>query len=89
MRRNFIHQIPALDDAGRVVRLFRLEELIKPKERSNIVVIMAGGKGERLKSLTTNCPKPMLEVGGKPILEIILEQCIEGGFESSIFLSAI
>ena len=85
MRRNFIHQIPALDDAGRVVRLFRLEELIKPKERSNIVVIMAGGKGERLKSLTTNCPKPMLEVGGKPILEIILEQCIEGGFREFYF----
>ena len=45
MRRNFIHQIPALDDVGRVVRLFRLEELIKPKERSNIVVIMAGERG--------------------------------------------
>jgi dTDP-glucose pyrophosphorylase len=85
MRRNFIHQIPALDDVGRVVRLFRLEELIKPKERPNTVVIMAGGKGARLKSLTTNCPKPMLQVGGKPILEIILEQCIEAGFQRFYF----
>ena len=48
MRRNFIHQIPALDDAGRVVRLFRLEELIKPKERSNIVVIMAEGGASKI-----------------------------------------
>jgi len=85
MRRKFIHQIPALDDDSRVVRLFRLEELIKPNERPNTVVIMAGGKGERLKSLTTNCPKPMLQVGGKPILEIILEQCIEIGFREFYF----
>ena len=85
MRRNFIHQIPALDDSGRVVRLFRLEELIKPMERPNTVVIMAGGKGERLKHLTSNCPKPMLQVGGKPILEIILEQCIEVGFREFYF----
>ena len=85
MRREVIHQIPALDDTGRVVRLFLLEELIKPRERPNSVVIMAGGKGERLKHLTSDCPKPMLPVGGKPILEIILEQCIEAGFREFYF----
>jgi NDP-sugar pyrophosphorylase family protein len=41
---------------------------------------MAGGKGKRLGQLTRECPKPMLPVRGKPILEIILEQCIEAGF---------
>lgn len=85
MRREVIHQIPALDDAGRVVRLFLLEELIKLKELPNPVVIMAGGKGERLKHLTSDCPKPMLPVGGKPVLEIILEQCIEAGFRNFYF----
>ncbi|SEK59262.1 nucleotidyltransferase family protein [Ectothiorhodospira marina] len=85
MRHEVIHQIPVIDDTGRVVRLFLLEELIKPKKRPNPVVIMAGGKGERLKHLTSDCPKPMLPVGGKPILEIILEQCIKAGFREFYF----
>ena len=85
MRREVIHQIPALDDAGRIVHLFRLEELIKPELRSNPVIIMAGGKGRRLGQLTSECPKPMLPVRGKPVLEIILEQCIDAGFRDFYF----
>jgi len=81
MRRETLHQIPALDEQGRVIRLFLMEELIKPKRRTNPVVIMAGGEGKRLRPLTERCPKPMLRVGGKPLLEIILEQCIEAGFQ--------
>lgn len=80
MRRDTLHQIPALDKDGRVVALFLLEELIKPKERNNPVVVMAGGEGKRLLPLTQGCPKPMLRVGGKPLLEIILGQCIDAGF---------
>ncbi len=80
MRQETLHQIPVVDEQGSVVRLFLLEELIKPKKRPNSVVIMAGGEGKRLRPLTQDCPKPMLRVGGKPLLEIILEQCIEGGF---------
>lgn len=85
MRRETLHQIPALDEHGRVVRLFLLEELIKPKKRLNPVVIMAGGEGKRLRPLTQDCPKPMLRVGGKPLLEIILEQCIDAGFQHFYF----
>jgi dTDP-glucose pyrophosphorylase len=81
MRRETLHQIPALDDQGRVISLFLLEELIKPKQRHNPVVIMAGGQGKRLYPLTQSCPKPMLRVGGKPLLEIILGQCIDAGFQ--------
>lgn len=80
MRRETLHQIPAIDVHGKVVRLFLLEDLIKPKTLPNPVVIMAGGEGRRLGPLTKNCPKPMLCVGGKPLLEIIIEQCIEAGF---------
>lgn len=80
MRREKLHQIPTLDEQGRIVGLFSLEELIKPKKRPNPVVIMAGGEGKRLRPLTQNCPKPMLRVGEKPLLEIILEQCIDAGF---------
>ena len=42
---------------------------------------MAGGKGKRLFPLTQGCPKPMLRVGGKPMLEIILQQLVDAGFK--------
>ena len=72
--------MPVLDAEGRVVQLFLLEEINQPMFFSNWVVLMAGGYGKRLRPLTDICPKPMLLVGGKPILEIILEQCIEACF---------
>lgn len=49
-------------------------------KRANPVVLMAGGLGTRLRPLTDNCPKPLLKIGGKPILEIILENFIQQGF---------
>jgi len=80
MRQELLHQIPIVDAQGRVVRLFLLEELLRPRTLPNAVVLMAGGEGKRLRPLTEDCPKPMLPVGGKPLLEILLEQCIDAGF---------
>ncbi|MBT4893148.1 MAG: NTP transferase domain-containing protein [Gammaproteobacteria bacterium] len=80
MRDEVLHQIPGLDSEGRVVRLFLLEELFKSRTLPNWVVLMAGGQGKRLRPMTDTCPKPMLRVGNKPMLEIILEQCAEAGF---------
>lgn len=80
MKQHGLHQIPAIDSQGRVTRLFLLEDLLKPKHFPNPVVIMAGGLGNRLGKLTSDCPKPMLKIQGKPILEIILKQCIDSGF---------
>lgn len=80
MRKVSVNRIPVLDKHGKVVDLFLLEELMEPKKIENPVLIMAGGQGKRLLPLTKNCPKPMLNVSGKPILEIILEQCIKTGF---------
>ena len=79
MRREVLHQIPMLDSEGRVVRLILLEELLQRKSLPNKVVIMAGGEGKRLRPLTRNCPKPMLPVQGKPMLEILLERCKAAG----------
>ena len=81
MRREVLHQIPVLDSECRVVRLIFLEELLKRKTLPNPVVIMAGGEGKRLRPLTENCPKPMLRVKGKPMLETILDRCKEAGFQ--------
>lgn len=48
------------------------------------VVVTAGGKGERLRPLTNNIPKPMILVQGKPVLEHIIGYLKEQGFENFI-----
>jgi len=85
MKKERLKQIPILDKERRVIKLFLLDVLIKPRLLKNNVVIMAGGEGKRLGSLTKNCPKPMLKINGKHILEIILEQCIQAGFVNFYF----
>jgi len=80
LRQKSLHQLPVLDQDGRVVGLEVIEDLLRPQARDNLVVIMAGGLGTRLGSLTNDCPKPMLCVGGKPILGTIIENLIEFGF---------
>ena len=86
MRSRGIHHLPVVDDAGRVVGLVTSDDLIGAVERPNWVVLMAGGLGVRLRPLTENFPKPLLAVGGKPILESILENFAAQGFKR-IFLS--
>ena len=79
MRETLVHHIPVINEKKNLVELFVLDDLIKVNY-DNPVVIMAGGKGVRLGALTKNSPKPMLEINGKPMLEIILEKCIDAGF---------
>ncbi|WP_269515467.1 nucleotidyltransferase family protein [Brevundimonas subvibrioides] len=70
---------PLLDDHGRVVGLYP-DTAIATKARDNLVVIMAGGRGVRLAPLTQTCPKPMLKVAGRPLLESIIERLRDQGF---------
>lgn len=79
MQKKQIKFIPLLDEAGRVVDLDTLD-LFKEGVFDNQVVLMAGGLGKRLRPLTEDLPKPLIEVGGKPILELILESFIAQGF---------
>jgi NDP-sugar pyrophosphorylase family protein len=80
MQARRIHQIPIVEDGGRVVGIEVLDDLLEPEDRPNPVVLMAGGLGTRLRPLTEDCPKPLLEVGDQPILETILEGFISHGF---------
>jgi len=80
MQVNKIHQLPVVDERRRVVGLHLWSDLITPSQRSNQMVIMAGGEGSRLRPQTINCPKPLLKVGGKPILEHIIERAKAEGF---------
>ena len=85
MRKKTLHQIPIVDAGGKVMGLLSFESLIRPFSRDNWVVIMAGGEGVRLRPMTEDSPKPMLKVGGKPIIETILENFIEFGFRRFFF----
>lgn len=86
MRQKVIHHLPIVGGDGRMVGLATLDELIGAMERPNWVVLMAGGLGTRLQPLTRERPKPLLPVGGKPILETILESFAAEGFKR-FFLS--
>lgn len=80
MKQRDLKQIPILNDDGCVVYMETLSEMIKLTKRENWVVLMAGGLGKRLYPLTNDCPKPLLKVGDKPILETIIQNFIDYGF---------
>ena len=65
---------------GQLVNIITLDDLIRTKRKENPVFIMAGGFGTRLRPLTDKCPKPMLPIGGKPLLETIISSLKEQGF---------
>lgn len=81
MQANRIHQLPVVDDERHVVGLHLLDELMMPVQRPNLMVIMAGGQGRRLRPHTESCPKPLLPVGGKPMLEHIIDRAKADGFQ--------
>lgn len=85
MAANQIQQIPEVDGENRVLALHTWDEFYTPKVLDNSMVIMAGGKGSRLRPHTEACPKPMLPVGGKPMLEHIVERAKLDGFSNFIF----
>jgi dTDP-glucose pyrophosphorylase len=85
MQANGIHQLPVVDVDKRPVGLHLWDELLVPEIRSNPMVVMAGGKGTRLRPHTENCPKPLLKVGNKPILEHIIERAKSQGFFKFVF----
>ena len=74
MKLNNVLQIPVVDSNGLLSGLHVWRDLTQPNTRPNTMVIMAGGRGLRLHPHTENCPKPMLEVGGKPMLQHIIER---------------
>lgn len=82
-----INAIPIVDDAGRPVGLHLLRAFLTSAPRPNWAVIMAGGRGTRLRPLTDTVPKPMLRVAGRPILERIVLHLM--GFGISRFFLAI
>ena len=72
-----MHLVPILDNDKHIVEIINLE---KYKTRLPIdAVLMAGGKGERLRPLTEKTPKPLLQVGGKAIIDHNIDRLISYG----------
>ena len=81
MNETGLRHIPLIDEAGRVVDVAFLNDLVKEYEIPLRAVVMAGGYGTRLRPLTESMPKPMLPVGSKPLLELIVNQLREAGIK--------
>ena len=79
MRERDVRQVPLVDNQQCVVGLITLRELLPNDTLPIQAVVMAGGSGTRLRPLTENLPKPMVPVGGKPMLERIIEQLRDAG----------
>lgn len=80
-----ILHLPIVDHAGIVIGLETLDHLTQKIKQDNWVVFMAGGLGTRLHPLTLDFPKPLVKIGHKPILEILLENFISHGFHQFYF----
>lgn len=79
MQALMVPQIPEVDASGRVVRVHLLREIVGGPERTNTAVILAGGRGTRLRAVTGDLPKPMVPVAGRPILERIVLHLVGSG----------
>jgi dTDP-glucose pyrophosphorylase len=84
MQGRAIRHLPIVDARGALVDLLVLEALLEPATLPNVAVIMAGGAGRRLAPLTESVPKPLLRVGGKPLLEIMVDRLRQAGIREIV-----
>lgn len=86
MQARAIEQVPIVDDTGTLRGVHLLRELLGAAERPSWAVVMAGGRGVRLRPITDTIPKPMIKVAGRPILERIVLHLVGSGIRR-VFLS--
>src|SRR3989475_11312000 len=86
MRAHEIGTVPVLDDEKHLNGFHLMRDLLENGERRNWALILAGGKGTRLRPLTETTPKPMVTVAGRPILERLVLHLVGWGVRR-IFLS--
>jgi dTDP-glucose pyrophosphorylase len=86
MRARMFRHVPVLDTDGGLLAVHFLQDLIGAVRKPNIAVVMAGGKGTRLRPITDNIPKPMVAVAGRPMLERIVLHLVGHGI-TTIYLA--
>lgn len=91
MNRGNILAVPLVDASDRFVKLVHLNDLSSAEETCGatnfaFAVIMAGGEGMRMRPITENLPKPMVEIGGVPLLERQIQRLVKAGLKR-VYLS--
>lgn len=86
MQARRISAVPIVDDELHCLGVHTLTELLGRKQRPNVAVVMAGGRGSRLLPADSPIPKPMVKVAGRPILERLINHLVGFGI-SEIALS--
>ena len=82
MKQHDISQLPVVDTEGKVQKLILSKDIVPNRELDLSAVVMAGGFGTRLLPLTEKTPKPMLPVGGRPLLELTIAQLKRAGIKN-------
>lgn len=77
IRRSGVRLIPRLNDDGRIEEI--IDTTLTPTKLPLSAILMAGGKGERLRPLTLTTPKPLLKIGGKAIIDYNVEALARSG----------
>ena len=85
MLKREISYVPKIDKNGIVTAVLHCPLIYGYESLNNTAVIMAGGRGERLRPLTDEKPKPLLEIGGKAVLERVVDQLAEQGISKFVF----
>ena len=81
MQARQISQVPIVNEEGQLVAVHLLRELLGRIDRPNMALLLAGGRGTRLGSITNSLPKPMVSVAGKPILERLVNHLVGYGLD--------
>lgn len=82
-KKNGIGQIPILDNNKKLIDIYIYQKnLINTEITENTIVFLAGGEGTRLRPLTLDTPKPLIKVGGEPIMSIMLKNFQNQGFQN-------
>jgi len=79
MRINKIRHLPLVGTHNRLMAM-EWQSIYNDEDQHLTAMIMVGGEGQRLRPLTNNLPKPMIKVGGKPLLHNLIESLKNVGF---------
>lgn len=82
MKKKDLKYIPILNNKKNLVKIQTTESLFN--EKFNHIVLMAGGKGKRLRPLTKNTPKPLIKINDIPLIESLILRFINQGFNKFI-----